>query len=218
MKSHSWIAPDPDDAAESVAELLRFLAPSFIQFEGQVPSTTCCARYDHIGALFADTALQAGVNYANVVKPRVDALLAHYPKAMTISKITSVLDEISSRELLNWTHHEKPRRFIELLRVSSEGGVETVSDLSEWITLETSRARLRRIKGIGPKSVDYIRMLVGQPVVPMDRHLFKIVAMAGVGTSDYSSAQTAFVEGAIRAGLSVSFAERSVWRLMSACS
>lgn len=34
--------------------------------------------YDHMGAILADSVLQAGMNYANVVKPRVDAILLSY--------------------------------------------------------------------------------------------------------------------------------------------
>ena len=43
-----------------------------------------CLYEDHIGALFTDTILQAGVNYKRVVWPRVKYVLETFPYADTV--------------------------------------------------------------------------------------------------------------------------------------
>jgi hypothetical protein len=209
---------DTDENADKVADLLRFLAPSLLRFGEYDKCETSCARYHHMGALLADTALQAAVKYASVVKPRVDAILAHYPEAVTVSSCISILERISAADFLRWRHPSKPQRFVDLLVACAEEGVDSVADLADWVITPNAQRRLRNINGIGPKSVDYIQMLSGNPSAPMDRHLLRIVSMAGVSTKDYSVAQRAFVEGASRAGFCVSYAERTVWQLVSACS
>ncbi|MDL2290358.1 hypothetical protein LJB95_03030 [Paludibacteraceae bacterium OttesenSCG-928-F17] len=43
-----------------------------------------CYYKDHIGALFTDVILQAGLNYKYVVFPRVNYILKNYPMASTV--------------------------------------------------------------------------------------------------------------------------------------
>ena len=44
--------------------------------------------YNHIGALFTDIILQAGLNYAYVVKPRVNRILYDFPQANNLQELT----------------------------------------------------------------------------------------------------------------------------------
>ena len=49
-----------------------------------------CPYRDHIGALFTDAILQAGVNYRSVVRPRVERVLFNFPEANTVSSFSNV--------------------------------------------------------------------------------------------------------------------------------
>lgn len=51
-----------------------------------------CPYINHIGALFTDTILQAGVNYRSIVWPRVAHILDTFPYATTVSVFAEVLE------------------------------------------------------------------------------------------------------------------------------
>src|SRR4051812_46057509 len=46
---------------------------------------------DHVGAVLAESALQAGLNYKAVVVPRVQRFVKEYPSASTVSGLTALL-------------------------------------------------------------------------------------------------------------------------------
>ena len=41
------------------------------------------------------------------------------------------------------------------------------------------------VRGVGPKTVDYLKTLVGLPAIAVDRHLRTFVSWAGLDLSDY---------------------------------
>lgn len=203
---------DSENRAERVADLVRMLAPCIRCSPVSQPSHH--PRYTHMGAILADTALQAGLCYATVVQPRVERVLGSFPGATSISELRKVLLSTSASAFLNWTHPEKVARFVGLVELCALSSIDTVSDFQRWVVTEIAATALRSVRGIGPKSVDYLRMLAGHRAIPMDRHLFRLVAMAGVDTTNYRTAQRAFTEGCVRAGLDPSSAEQGLWRLM----
>jgi hypothetical protein len=208
------VNPEVDDegSAERVAELVRVLVPCM---SGSMHSGRLLRpRYTHMGAILADTALQAGLSYSTVVQPRIERLLRTFPAAVSITGLCKDLSETSASVFLNWTHPEKVERFVNLVEACSSASVDTIWDFQEWVVTRIAAAALGSIRGIGPKSVDYLRMLAGHSAVPMDRHLFRFIAMAGVRTNNYYVAQRAFIDGCVLAGLDPDYAERELWRLM----
>lgn len=162
----------------------------------------------------ADTALQAGLNYATVVRPRVDNLIAAFPDASSISELQQLLSKTPATVLLRWSHPDKVSRFLDLVGLCAVCSVETLDDFQRWVITTAAVTKLRAIHGIGPKSIDYLRMLSGHAAVPMDRHLFRFVAFAGVCTKNYEIAQRAFTDGCTMAGLDTRDAEHQLWILM----
>lgn len=69
------------------AELAAYLQ-SLPGFEVVVPLE---ASYLHMGATLTDAVLQAGVNYAHVVQPRVERVRSRYPEATTASAFLALL-------------------------------------------------------------------------------------------------------------------------------
>ena len=212
MTARIILEVDDERSAERVAELVRALVPCM---RGPDPSgRSLRPRYTHMGAILADTALQAGLSYSTVVRPRIDRLLSIFPAADSITGVRRELSETSAAVFLNWTHPEKLQRFVKLVDACSSASVDTLSDFQEWVVTRIAATALRSIHGIGPKSVDYLRMLAGHSAIPMDRHLFKFIAFAGVRTNDYHVAQRAFTDGCVLAGLDPAYAERELWGLM----
>ena len=78
-----------------------------------------CPYRDHIGALFTDAILQAGVNYRSVVRPRVESVLMRFPEADTVSAFSKVLDRYGVREVLHWNNTAKIHRMEDLVSFCS---------------------------------------------------------------------------------------------------
>lgn len=174
--------------------------------------TTIPSRaYNHIGCLLADTVLQSGLNYKTVVLPRVKRIAEKYPEAKTISVFTTLVETVGAENILNWRHFEKPQRLISLLGLINSEGIETVNELSHWILIEKNEEKIMRIKGIGHKTKDYMKMLAGVPEIPIDRHLRRLVIEANIETSSYEEIHSIFINAADLLGLNRSALDWIIW-------
>ena len=141
-----------------------------------------------MGALLTDAILQAGLNYDNVVLPRALRVRDTYPDAITTSGFLNTLDTRGYQEVLSWNDEEKPARLKRLATFLQDRNVETVKDLKEWLALPESRRELREIKGVGPKTADYLPILAGLPSVAVDRHIVRFCAKAGIEKKEVKKA------------------------------
>lgn len=149
--------------------------------EQKAPRATC----DHLGAVLADSVLQAGLNYANVVRPRVLAILGTYPTLDTISALLGLIQERRTGAFLNWRHHEKVNRFEMLVAFLRNSGIEDVQDLRVSLASEQFCDAIQTINGVGPKTVDYMACLVGIDSIAVDRHVRTFAKKVGVENDDY---------------------------------
>jgi hypothetical protein len=172
-------------------------------------------NYGHMGAALTDAVLQAGVNYKFVVRPRVHRLLTEYPQATTTSDFLRLLGAEGHQGLLSWKGGRKIDTLLELARLLASEGVETEDDFRTWSAEPENRKRLRRIKGIKDKTLDYIEILLGGQSVAVDRHLYRFLAEAGVPTSGYADAHTLIRDAAGVLGISASLLDHSIWKYMS---
>lgn len=139
----------------------------------------------HMGATIADCILQAGLNYRTVVEPRVRRLRREWPEAATSSGFLSILASLGGNHVLDWRHPEKPRRVMDLTCLLIERGVETEEALGRWLAVPGNGDALWSIKGVGPKTVDYLKTLVGMPCIAVDRHVRTFVKAAGLPSDRY---------------------------------
>ncbi|MDR5803735.1 hypothetical protein [Caballeronia sp. LZ001] len=150
-------------------------------FDGQPLRATC----EHLGAVLADSVLQAGLNYATVVRPRVQAILRTYPNLKSVSSVISMIRAGETGSFLNWRHHEKVNRFEALVAFLDAGGIEDVNDLRRRLMSEQFCESIQSVNGIGPKTVDYMACLVGIDSIAVDRHVRTFAKVAGVKNDDY---------------------------------
>lgn len=135
--------------------------------------------YHHIGAALADSVLQAGLNYAKVVKPRIASILKTFPHAATIDVLIEVIATEGSRKFLQWEHTEKVSRFDALLAFVAEADIQSTYELREALRDDSFRVDIRRVRGVGPKTVDYMACLVGLDCIAVDRHIRSFAEFAG---------------------------------------
>ncbi len=166
------------DYARQLAESVKLL-PDF-----EIP--TSLTRYEMIGPVLVDAILQAGVNYNSVVAPRVRRLIQCYPYAcLDTLSFLHLLKSRTSCEVLSWRHSEKPRRLLNLTEWLVARDVWTICDLHDWLSCESRAEMLLVIRGIGSKTIDYLRNLVGIPTVAVDRHIRTMIVSVGIPITDY---------------------------------
>ncbi|WP_175581198.1 hypothetical protein [Thalassospira sp. HF15] len=146
----------------------------------------------HMGALLADSVLQAGLNYRSVVRPRVERIYALYPSAHTTSGILKLIDTIGTSEFLMWGHNVKIARFERLLNFLHSKDIDTTAVLRSYLLNDEFCDDLLNVNGVGPKTVDYLSCLVGLDSVAVDRHVKLFVKNAGVEASDYDTVKIIF--------------------------
>lgn len=168
-------------------------------------------RYCHIGALLTDAVLQAGVNYRTVVAPRVNRVLERFPNATTTPKFRELLIQVGPAHVLQWSDSEKPRRLLLLTNFLYDNCVFTTTAFQTWLLIESNCAEIKRVRGIGPKTLDYLKCLCGIDAVAVDRHIRNFAARAGVYVRDYEVVQRVVEEAADLMQISRSQLDRIIW-------
>ncbi|MBQ2262456.1 MAG: hypothetical protein II336_13920 [Loktanella sp.] len=173
-------------AARCVANYARELG-------ADLPHLEIRPTYGHMGALVADSVLQAGLNYNSVVRPRVLAILENYPTMSNTSGLREIVELGRTSELLNWTHGEKINRFNALVLFLDNEAIDSVCDLKAYLKdADVRTTPLRSVRGVGPKTVDYLSCLVGLDTVAVDRHVRTFAKRVGVMEDDYDFLKTVF--------------------------
>ena len=172
--------------------------------------------YDHIGATVADAVLQANMRYKTHVKPRINRILAQYSNIRTTtSAVLHVLKSIPATEFLSWRGEDRAQRFSQVLDLFAAEGIESEADLKAWLAQESRNLpKLRSIKGIGPKTIDYFKILVDVSTSAIDRHLLAFLGLAGLAPCGYLKAQTIINETADILSVDRSYFDHSIWQFI----
>lgn len=171
--------------------------------------------YQHMGAVLADSILQAGLNYSKIVRPRVKTILEVFPHATTVNAIVRIIEKQGSDRFLQWQHHEKVSRFDDLVKFLSGSDIENTSDLGEALLDDAFRVALREIRGIGPKTVDYMACLVGVDCIAVDRHIRGFAELAGIREDGYDYLRDVFNFAADLLGVSRRQFDASIWQFQA---
>ena len=145
-----------------------------------------CPYMNHIGAILTDAILQSGVNYKFVVWPRVQHILNTYPFANTVSSFIEVLDDYGAANVLHLANKAKTTRLYSLAHFFQNNGIETTRHLKEFLKTDANIEILKSINGIGDKTCDYLKRLLGFDVVAVDRHLKSFIENADIIYNDYN--------------------------------
>ncbi len=172
-------------------------------------------NYQHMGATLVDGVLQAGLNYKTIVKPRVDFVLSTYPDHKTTSMFLNLCIEEGINKIISWKDDRKPNLIMTLLILLKNERVETCQQFSTWLNDIQNINKLRSIKGIGPKTIDYFRILVGQETVAVDIHLKNFVQIANIELSNYEEIKSLITKAAKLLGVKASILDHSIWKYMS---
>lgn len=207
-------------AAQRVADHVRAL-PDFEMVED------LAIPYNHMGATITDAVLQAGLRYETVVWPRVQHVMT-IPEAATTSGFLDALRERGGEEVVHWTHPVKLGRMDAVAELFIAECVETEADLRIWLcgvpetgdgagaACGANIAKLAAVHGIGPKTIDYFKILCGeQDTAAIDMHLTRFLEQAGVRVTSYEQARDVIAGAAAELGVSAARLDHSIWTYMS---
>ncbi|GGX97935.1 hypothetical protein GCM10010515_75350 [Streptomyces fructofermentans] len=116
---------------------------------------------------------------------------------------------------MEFNHAQKVATAHAITDLLAAHGVDTRDDLHTWLGHQVNRAALRTVKGVGPKSIDYIGNLVGRSHVAVDVHLRAFAVDAGVPNLPYDQLRAVYEEAAAILGHDKSGLEHTVWRYRS---
>lgn len=167
--------------------------------------------FDHMGAVLADSVLQAGLNYEKVVKPRITSILETFPHASTTNTLIEVIEIEGSPKFLRWEHGEKIARFDGLVTFIAEAKIRNTSELGEALGEDHFRSDIQRVRGVGPKTVDYMACLVGVDCIAVDRHIRGFAEFAGLENGSYDYLRDVFSFAADLLSISRREFDSSIW-------
>lgn len=191
--------------AEQLAQYINTLAD--FAFQEEVTS-----GYDHMGAIIVDAGLQAGIRYETAVLPRINKILATYPDAKTTSEFQRILMIEGATNLLNWSLDRKVNTIVDVTLFFIAEQIETDEELRSWLLHPENIDRLKQIKGIGNKTADYFKILVGIPTSAIDRHLYSFMADAGIYVNQYDAAQQIIRDTAVLLTIDERTLDYSIWK------
>ncbi|MGW1947589.1 hypothetical protein ACWCRC_25105 [Streptomyces sp. NPDC001940] len=171
--------------------------------------------WTHMGAVICDVSFQARRKYESTIRPRLLRLQSAWPDAVTVLGFQARIarEDLAVAMDFNSPHRVATAHGITALLVAK--GVDTRGDLHAWLAHEDNRAALRAVKGVGPKSVDYIGNLVGRSQVAVDVHLRAFAADAGVWGLAYEQLRGVYESAAAVLGHEPGGLEHAVWRFKS---
>ena len=102
-----------------------------------------------------------------------------------------------------------------VLALFRDENVETEIKLREWLLHRDGVTKLRATRGIGPKTADYFKILVGIPKSAIDRHLLGFLRLAGTEPVGYDDAQAIINTAADLVGVGRANFDHSSWQYMS---
>ena len=84
-------------------------------------------------------------------------------------------------------------------------------ELRGWLLDERNLVKLAMIKGIGPKTIDYFKILTGIQICAIDRRLLDFLKQAGIEVSSYDEAKATINLTADTIGIQRAYLGHSIW-------
>jgi endonuclease III len=167
--------------------------------------------YNHMGATITDAILQAGMRYVAQVRPRIQRLLTEYPEAATTSDFQRLL-VARTPEVIVGINGRKAVWVQQMTDFFVEQHVETEANLLTWLGDPAHEQALFQLKGVGLKTVNYLKLLVGlRDSVAVDTHVRAFLTAAGIVPSDDRAAGAIVAHAAVLMGVSATQLDASIW-------
>jgi endonuclease III len=207
------VKPQPEVPGASDDDLARLVVLiEGLEITELLPWKRASEGSDHLGGVLVDAVLQSGINYRSVVEPRVKSFMAAYPSANTLPGLRQALEAKGPQALLNVANARKLRTLPALVELMSHEGVETVKDFKRWMARPACEAKLAAVHGVGPKTIAFLKLLLGIDAIAIDVHILRETRKAGVGETDPARLADLFAKAARRCGQPLAQIDGALWK------
>ena len=193
----------------------RKLADYIVELSFHQENPSGNKAYTHIAALYTNIVLQSGLNYKTVVQPRVERVASNYPKAYCVSGFQKAIEEEGLEHIILWKHTEKLSRMQNVIGFSVQNSIDTCDDLAYYLQHESNQENFLKIRGFGPKTLDYTLKLLNFDTIAVDRHIFSFIELAGLKVVDYKTTKNIVEFAADLMQVSRASIDYSIWTYMS---
>ena len=198
---------------------IEILVQKVVKYLEKVPhdyeEITQRTPYYNMAATLTDAVLQAGMNYKNVVYPRICNILKKYPDFSTTCDFIILFQIMSIEDIIQWNNKRKQSTICELTWFLYKNEVDNEDELAKWISYDINAEKLLSISGVGRKTVDYLKLLSGNQAIPIDRHMFKFLELAGIVTKNYQEASNILRETASFLQIGEGVLDKTIWNYMA---
>ena len=191
-----------------VVELLGKIPHDFDNITQRTP-------YYNMAATLSDAVLQAGMNYKSVVYPRVYNILKYYANYCTTCDFIILFQTIPIEDIICWKNKKKQGTICDLAWFLYRHNINTEDALGNWLLDDIHAEELLNVNGIGRKTIDYLKLLCGQQAIPIDRHMFQFLEMAGIAKVNYKEASRILKSTATFLQIGESVLDKAIWNYMS---
>lgn len=129
--------------------------------------------------------------------------------------LMEVIEQEGSPKFLQWEHREKISRFDNLVSFLTEAEIDSTSELSSALRDKSFRVGIRRVRGVGPKTVDYMACLVGVDCIAVDRHIRDFAELVGLEDDNYDYLREVFSFAADLLSISRREFDAGIWSFQS---
>lgn len=190
----------------------------YLQSRGITTPEPVKLGWTHVGGIIVDAVLQAQRSYEKVVRPRVLHIINTYPEASTTSGFLGLMKQHDLKDVMQYQSDIRAHIAQDLATGLLNHKLETVEDVRECFQTPDARTALvkdlRRIRGVGPKTVNYLGILVGDPhSFAIDARIYKVLRVAGVPRLTYGQAENVIRETASLLGWPVGALDATLWKL-----
>jgi 3-methyladenine DNA glycosylase/8-oxoguanine DNA glycosylase len=146
----------------------------------------------------------------------MDRIAKGYPTGETTSGFLALLRSEGAANILNLKAGRKLRTIEELAQFLADRGVENTNDLSMWLQASGNPSSLMTVHGVGPKTVSFLKLLVGLDAIAVDRQILRFVQQASVDLKTPELVEALLTKAGRQLGLTGAQVDQLVWRSLAA--
>lgn len=203
-----WGSNDP--ANPSVARALAEYVRSLTDFRMVSPDPP----WGHMGMTLVAVLYAPHMRYETVLG-RAMRLRDDHPDAVTTGQFARTIQELGLPHLVDINNPQARDAVVEVIDILHEAVLETEVDVRESLEDFAHRERLRQVKGIGPKTGEFLRVRCGESeAVAVDMWMVRMLRQAGIHLTRFWEQHEVISRAAYMLGVTPATLGESIWSYM----
>lgn len=190
----------------------------YLQASGITTPESVKPGWTHIGGVIVDAVLQPQRSYENLVYPRVRHVINTYPEAATTSGFLDLLQKEDPKDVMQYQSDDRASIALNLATTFQQQNLNTVEEIRTCFQTPDEKSallkNLQHIRGVGPKTANYVGILVGDPEsFAIDARIRKVLKAAGIPRLSYNKTEKVIRDTAAQLGWHAGALDATLWKL-----